>query len=64
MGKIGIIVAANSKVFQSCVKIKKYLKFLERVGKIQIAPKNVIMLTEADFVEALRDRRQSALQNR
>lgn len=64
MGKIGIIVASDSKVFQSYVKIKRYLEFLEGVGKIQIAPRNVIMLTEADFVEALRDRRQSAAQNR
>jgi hypothetical protein len=63
MGKIGIVVAANSKVFQSYVKIRKYLKFLEAVGKIQIAPKNIIMLTQADFLQALRDRRRTAFKH-
>jgi hypothetical protein len=63
MGKIGIVVAANSKVFQSYVKIRKYLKFLEAVGKIQIAPKNIIVLTQADFLQALRDRRRTAFKH-
>lgn len=57
MGKIGIIVAANGRVFQSYVKIRKYLKFLESVGKIQIAPKNIIVVAQADLLQTLRNRR-------
>jgi hypothetical protein len=55
MGKIGIVVASNERVFTSFAKIRKYLDFLESVSKTSYSPKNAIILTEEDFLRTLKD---------
>jgi hypothetical protein len=59
IGKIGIIVASNDSVFSSFVKIRNYLDFLLDVWKTRYAPKNVLILREGDFLEALKRERTS-----
>jgi len=54
LGKIGIIVASNERVFESLVKIGKYLEFLERARKTRSAPKNVIIVTRESLLKSLR----------
>jgi len=55
LGKIGIIVASNQRVFESLVKIRKYLEFLERVRKTRSAPENIIIITRENFRKILRE---------
>jgi hypothetical protein len=55
LGKIGIIVASNNRVFASFVKIRKYLAFLNQAQKIEISPKNVIIITKENFMKSLND---------
>jgi len=65
IGRIGIIVASNDEVFSSFVKIRSYLDFLLDVGKTRYAPKNVLILREGDFLEALkRDRTSHHIEGR
>lgn len=53
MGKIGIILAANSSAFKSIVKIREYLKFVESVGKAKYNPRNLIIVLVDDFLDIL-----------
>jgi hypothetical protein len=55
LGKIGIIVASNERVFESLVKIRKYLEFLEKVRKTRNAPENVLIITRENFLKSLRE---------
>jgi hypothetical protein len=55
LGKIGIIVASNHRVFESLVKIRKYLEFIQRVRKATFAPENVIIITGENFLKSLRE---------
>jgi len=55
LGKIGIIVASNERVFTSFVKIRKYLEFLEQAKKTRNVPENVIILTRENFLKSLRE---------
>lgn len=55
IGKIGIIVAVDDSVFESLVKIRRYLEFLQRVWKTRNAPKNVIIITEDNFLKTLKE---------
>ncbi|MGB9809474.1 MAG: hypothetical protein ACPLSA_05470 [Caldanaerobacter sp.] len=54
LGKIGIIVASDQKVFESLVKIRKYLEFLDHVQKTRCAPENIMIITKENFLEILR----------
>jgi hypothetical protein len=53
LGKIGIIVASSDRVFTSFVKIRKYLAFLNQAQKIEIFPKNVMIITKENFMKSL-----------
>jgi len=55
LGKIGVIVALNEKVFNSLVKIRKYLEYLERVQKPGRAPANILVITMEDFLARLHE---------
>jgi len=55
LGKIGIIVASNQRVFESLVKIRRYLEFLERVRKTRSAPENVMIITQENFLKSFRE---------
>jgi hypothetical protein len=54
IGKIGVVVAKNAQVYSSLVKIRKYFEFLKNVWKSPYAPKNIMILTEFDFLRVLR----------
>lgn len=53
IGKVGIIAAKNPDVFNSIVKIRKYLEFLESVGKSKYNPQNVMIVLANDLLEIL-----------
>lgn len=53
IGKIGIIAASNLTVFNSLIKIRKYLEYINSVGKLKYNPRNVMILLAEDLLEAL-----------
>ena len=51
LGKVGIILAWNPKVFQSFVKILNYLEYAESVGKQRYGIQNALIVEKEDFFE-------------
>jgi hypothetical protein len=55
IGKIGIVVAKNTQVYNSLVKIRKYFEFLKNAWKSPYTPKNIMIVTESDFLRVLEE---------
>jgi hypothetical protein len=53
MGKVGIIAATSPDVFDSITKIRRYLEFLEAVGKSRYNPRNVMIVLAEDLLTVL-----------
>jgi hypothetical protein len=51
LGKVGIIIAWTPKVFQSFIKILKYLDYAHEVGKQKRTINNVLVVEKDDFYE-------------
>ena len=53
IGKVGVIVAADEKVYRSFVKIRGYFDFLRQAGKSQYSPRNLLVIRNEDFLEII-----------
>ncbi len=53
IGDIGIIVAASPAVFNSLVRIRRYVEFLLTVGKTDYDPRNLMIVLADDLGEVL-----------
>lgn len=53
LGKIGIIIAPNEKVYHNISRLRKYLEFLKGVGKIDYSPNNVLIMKQYCFIQVL-----------
>lgn len=53
LGKVGIVIAWNPRVFRSLLRIVKYLEYIESVGKAKYSGfvRNVLIVKKEDFFE-------------
>jgi hypothetical protein len=49
IGAVGIMIVNNPKSFESMVKIREYLKYLNFVGKTNYNPQNIMILLSDNF---------------
>ncbi len=54
MGKVGIVIAKDDKVFESLKKIRKHLNYPNDVKRVIIDNRNVIIATENVFIEIVK----------
>ena len=55
IGLLGIIVVPSEKVFKKVIRLRKYLEFLQGVGKIIYAPNNVLIMTQEKLIDVLKN---------
>ena len=53
MGKVAIMVAETSNVMKSFERIANYLKYLERIKKLDTTPQNLILIEMKDLKKLL-----------
>jgi hypothetical protein len=64
VGKIGIMVAFNRKSYSYLIKLRKYLRFIKDVHKVQEdISKNVIIISKNEFAAILERSRISDISN-
>lgn len=58
IGFIGIVIPFNYKKASLCKRIKKYVTFATRVGKIEDVFKNVLIIDKENFLQVLEESRR------
>jgi len=58
IGSVGVVIPFNHQKASLCKRIKKYVAFATRVGKIKPIFGNILILDKEDFLRALDENRR------
>jgi hypothetical protein len=58
LGKVGIVIAANDEAYRNLIRIRSYLEFLGKKGKVPSPNRNTLILDIETFKRILDDTRR------